>query len=186
MSPASGDIPGLWRGASPTGSGISPALRGMSRPRWCGAHTTHMCHMSVPLRRSKPTQQHVKRCLCNTTRPSEGSWCAAVAAAGAAFVPGGEARTSEPHREARRGERREAGRVALRPPCAAVARPLRPSRGAAETLTARAARAMREAAEPPSLRHGKERGRGVRKEGAEARRCGALEAPARERTRRLS
>ena len=106
MSPASGDIPGLWRGASPTGSGISPALRGMSRPRWCGAHTTHMCHMSVPLRRSKPTQQHVKRCLCNTTRPSEGSWCAAVAAAGAAFVPGGEARTSEPHREARRGEAR--------------------------------------------------------------------------------
>ena len=48
-------------------------------------------------------------------------------------------------------------------------------------------RGLREAAEPASLRHGKERGRGVRKQGAEARRCGVLqpraEAPARESTR---
>ena len=104
--PTSGDIPGLWRGASPTGSGISPALRAMSRPRWCGAHTQPTCVISVPLRRSKSTQQHVERCLCDTTRPSESSCCAAVAAARAALVPGGEVRTSEPHSEARWGVRR--------------------------------------------------------------------------------
>ena len=49
MSPTSGDIPGLWRGASPTGSGTSPALRGMPRPRlgrWCRTHNPHVCATS--------------------------------------------------------------------------------------------------------------------------------------------
>ena len=120
----------------------------MPRPRlgrWCRTHNPCVCHIT----RSKPTQQHVKRCLCDTTRPSESSCCAAVAAARAALVPGGEARTSEPHREARRGVRRAESpsdhRVRR-----CMARPLRPSRRAAEARTARGARAAggRRAGEP--------------------------------------
>ena len=73
--------------------------------------------------------------------------------------------------------------------CAAVARPLRPSRGAAE-MTGRCEGCAR----PPSRRAcGTGRGawpRRVRKQGAEARRRGVLEpraeAPGRESTRRLS
>jgi len=113
-----------------------------------------------------------------------------VAAARAALVPGGEARTSEPHSEARRGVSRQAGRVALRPPCAALWRALFDQ--AEESLRTGQCeeRGLREVAEPTSLRHGKERGRGVCKQGDEARRCGVLEpraeAPGRESTRRLS
>jgi hypothetical protein len=95
----------------------------------------------------------------------------------------------EDHSERPRGEaRREAGRVAPRRPCAAVARPLRPSRGAAETRTVRGARAAggRRAAEPAAREAAWPR----RAQGAKARRCGALgpraEAPGRERTRKLS
>ena len=86
-----GDVPGPSGDAPPASWSLVP-------------HTqpTCVCHIT----RSKPTQQHVKRCLCDTTRPSEGSCCAAVAAARAALVPRGEARTSEPHSEARRGVRR--------------------------------------------------------------------------------
>ena len=168
-----GDIPGPSGDVPPASWSLVP-------------HTqpTCVCHIT----RSKPTQQHVKRCLCDTTRPSEGSCCAAVAAARAALVPGGEARTSEPHSEARRGVRR-AESPSDHGVRRCMARPLRPSRRAAEARTARGARAAggRRAGEP---RHGKERGRGVRKQGAEARRCGVLEpraeAPGRESTRRLS
>ena len=97
----------------------------------------------------EPTQQHAKRCLCDTTRPSEGSCCAAVAAAPAALVPGGEARTSEPHSEARRGVRR-AESPSDHGVRRCMARPLRPSRRAAEARTARGARAAggRRAGEP--------------------------------------
>ena len=177
ISPAAGDIPGRV-GDIPGRSGISPAAsrgcprragtspafgaghprpaRGCSRPfGGCPArvlvvgvpHTqpTRVCHIT----RSKPTQQHVKRRLCDTTRPSEGSCCAAVAAARAALVPGGEARTSEPHSEARRGVRR-AESPSDHGVRRCVARPLRPSRRAAEARTARGARAAggRRAGEP--------------------------------------
>jgi len=83
------------------------------------------------------------------SRPSEGSSCAAVAAARAALVPGGEARTTASDREARRGARRAESpsdhRVRR-----CMARPLRPSRRAAEARTARGARAAggRRAGEP--------------------------------------
>ena len=86
-----GDIPGPLGGVPPASWSLVP-------------HTqpTCVCHIT----RSKPTRQHVKRCLCDTARPSEGCCCAAVAATRAALVPAGEARTSEPHGEARRGVRR--------------------------------------------------------------------------------
>ena len=190
MSSTSGDIPGLWRGASPTGSGMFPALRGMPRPRlgrWCRTRNPHMCVSHDALKTD--SRQHVKRCLCDTTRPSEGSCRAAVAAARAALVPGGEARTSEPHSEARRGVRR-AESPSDPTVCAAVWRALFDRADEPPRPGQREERGLREAAEPASLRHGKERGRGVRKQGAEARRCGVLEpraeAPARESTRRLS
>ena len=116
ISPAAGDIPGrvgdvpARRGhPRPVAGGIPDRLGDIPGPSgdvppasWCRtAHTQVNPHT-----RSKPTQQHVKRCLCDTTRQSESSCCAAVAAARAALVPGGEARTSEPHSEARRGVRR--------------------------------------------------------------------------------
>lgn len=84
-------------------------------------------------------------------------------------MPGGE---SEDQRATARGEaRREAGRVAPRPhrvpPCTSpTSKGEPPSRGQCDE------RGLREAAEPASRRHGKERGRGV--QGAEARRCGVL------------
>ena len=169
-----GDIPGPSGDAPPASWSLVP-------------HTqpTCVCHIT----RSKPTQQHVKRCLCDTTRPSEGSCCAAVAAARAALVPGGEARTSEPHSEARRGVRR-AESPSDHGVHRCMARPLRDRADEPPRPGQREERGLREAAEPASLRHGKERGGGVRKQGAEARRCGVLEpraeAPARESTRRLS
>ena len=89
------------------------------------------------------------------SRPSEGSSCAAVAAARAALVPGGEARTTASDREARRGEAPGGQSRPQTTVCAAVARPLRPSRGAAEVTGRCEERGLREAAEPTSLRHGK-------------------------------
>ena len=169
-----GDVPGPSGDAPPASWSLVP-------------HTqpTRACHIT----RSKPTQQHVKRCLCDTTRPSEGSCCAAVAAARAALVPGGEARTSEPH-SARRGEASGGQSRPETTVCAAVWRALFDRADEPPRPGQREERGLREAAEPASLRHGKERGRGVRKQGAEARRCGVLEpraeAPARESTRRLS
>ena len=97
----------------------------------------------------------------------------------------------EDHSERPPGEaRREAGRVALRPPCAPLWRALF-DRAEESLRTGQCEeRGLREAAEPTSLRHGKERGRGVCKQGDETRRCGVLEpraeAPGRESTRRLS
>ena len=84
-------------------------------------------------------------------------------------MPGGE---SEDQRATARGEaRRAAGSVAPRPhrvpPCTSpTSKGEPPSRGQCDE------RGLREAAEPASRRHGKERGRGV--QGAEARRCGVL------------
>ena len=95
-----GDIPGPSGDVLPASWSLVP-------------HTqpTCVCHIT----RSKPTQQHVKRCLCDTTRPSEGSCCAAVAAAHAQpSCPG--ARRGPASHTARRGE--ASGRVAHRPPCA--------------------------------------------------------------------
>ena len=121
------------------------------------------------------------------TRPSESSCCAAVAAARAALVPGGEARTSEPHSEARRGEASGGQSRPQTTVCAAVWRALFDRADEPPRPGQREERRLREAAEPASLRHGKERGRGVRKQGAEARRCGVLEpraeAQGRESTR---
>ena len=123
------------------------------------------------------------------SRPSEGSSCAAVAAARAALVPGGEARTTASDREARRGARRAESpsddRVRR---CGAPSSTEQRSRRGDRTVRgARAARGRR--ADEPAARE-EERGRGVRKPGAEARRCGVLEpraeAPGRESTRRLS
>ena len=163
-----GDIPG------PLGD-VPPAS-------WCRTAHTQPTHAI-----KNETRQDVKRCLCDTTRPSESSCCAAVAAARAALVPGGEARTSEPHDEARRGVRRAESpsdhrvrRCVARPSAEQTSR-RSPDSASSEGCAG---------AEPASLRHGKERGRGVRRQGAEARRCGVLdpraEAPARESTRRLS
>jgi len=185
MSSTSGDIPGLWRGASPTGSGIFPALRGMSCPRlgrWCRTRVSHHALKT-------DSTAHVKRCLCDTTRPSEGSCCAAVAAAHAQpSCPG--ARRGPASHTARRGEASGGQSRPQTTVCAAVWRALFDRADEPPRPGQREERRLREAAEPASLRHGKERGRGVRKQGAEARRCGVLEpraeAPARESTRRLS
>ena len=112
-----------------------------------------------------------------------------VAAARAALVPGGEARTTASDREARRGARRAESpsddRVRR---CGAPSSTEQRSRRGDRTVRgARAARGRR--ADEPAARE-EERGRGVRKPGAEARRCGVLEpraeAPGRESTRRLS
>ena len=112
-----------------------------------------------------------------------------VAAARAALVPGGEARTTASDREARRGARRAESpsddRVRR---CGAPSSTEQRSRRGDRTVRgARAARGRR--ADEPAARE-EERGRGVRKQGAEARRCGVLEpraeAPGRESTRRLS
>ena len=85
------------------------------------------------------------------SRPSEGSSCAAVAAARAALVPGGEARTTTSDREARRGARRAESpsddRVRR---CGAPSSTEQRSRRDDRTV-----RGLREAAEPTSLRHGK-------------------------------
>ena len=121
------------------------------------------------------------------SRPSEGSWCAAVAVARAALVPGGEARTTASDRQARRGARRAESpsdhrvrRCVARPSAEQTSR-RSPDSASSEGCAG---------AEPASLRHGKERGRGVCKQGDETRRCGVLEpraeAPGRESTRRLS
>ena len=88
------------------------------------------------------------------SRPSEGSSCAAVAAARAALVPGGEARTTASDREARRGARRAESpsdhRVRR---CGAPSSTEQRSRRGDRTVRgARAARGRR-ADEP--LRHGK-------------------------------
>ena len=130
-----------------------------------------------------------KRCLCDTARPSEGSHCAAVAAAHAQpSCPG--ARRGPASHTARRGEASGGQSRPQTTVCAAVWRALFDRADEPPRPGQREERGLREAAEPASLRHGKERGRGVRKQGAEARRCGVLEpraeAPARESTRRLS
>ena len=83
-----GDIPGPSGDVPPASWSLVP-------------HTqpTRACHIT----RSKPTQRHVTRCLCDTTRPSEGSCCAAVAAAHAQpSCPG--ARRGPASHTARRGE----------------------------------------------------------------------------------
>ena len=144
--PRVGDVPDERGHPQPVAGGIPDRLGDIPGPSgdvppasWSLVpHTqpTCVCHIT----RSKPTQQHVKRCLCDTARPSEGSCCAAVAAAPAALVPGGEARTSEPHSEARRGVRR-AESPSDHGVRRCMARPLRPSRRAAEARTARGARA---------------------------------------------
>ena len=169
-----GDVPGPSGDAPPASWSLVP-------------HTqpTCVCHIT----RSKPTQQHVKRCLCDTTRPSEGSCCAAVAAAHAQpSCPG--ARRGPASHTARRGEASGGQSRPQTTVCAAVWRALFDRADEPPRPGQREERGLREAAEPASLRHGKERGRGVRKQGAEARRCGVLEpraeAPARESTRRLS
>ena len=87
--------------------------------------------------------------VCKTLpNPTKLHGCAAVAAARAALVPG--ARRGPQRATARRGEARGGQRRPQTTVCAAVARPLRPSRGVAEDRTVRGARAAggRRAAEP--------------------------------------
>ena len=163
-SPALRGYPRPRRGC-PRRAGTSPArggghprpARGYHRPfggcpaRVLVCRTAHCTHSSPPTHAIKnETRQGVNRCLCDPTRPSESSCCAAVAAARAALVPGGEARTSEPHSEARRGEASGGQSRPQTTVCAAVWRALRPSRGVAEARTARGARAAggRRAGEP--------------------------------------
>ena len=131
-----GDVPGPSGDAPPASWSLVP-------------HTqpTCVCHIT----RSKPTQQHVKRCLCDTTRPSEGSCCAAVAAAHAQpSCPG--ARRGPASHTARRGEASGGQSRPQTPRCAPLygAPSSRPSRRAAEARTARGARAAggRRAGEP--------------------------------------
>ena len=172
-----GDIPGPSGDAPPASWSLVPHTQ-------VATHMCRVCHFT----RSKPTQQHVKRRLCDTTRPSEGSCCAAVAAAHAQpSCPG--ARRGPASHTARRGEASGGQSRPQTTVCAAVWRALFDRADEPPRPGQREERGLREAAEPASLRHGKERGRGVQ-QGAEARRCGVLEpraeAPARESTRRLS
>ena len=128
----------------------SSRVRGRCPPRPPGTHSSHQ--------RATPRAYHLRKTggwRRPHSRPSEGSSCAAVAAARAALVPGGEARTTTSDREARRGEARGGQSRPQTTVCAAVARPLRPSRGAAEVTGQCEERGLREAAEPTSLRHGK-------------------------------
>lgn len=132
--------------------------------------------------RATPRAYHLWKIGCwrrPYSRPSEGSWCAAVAAARGALVPGGEARTTASDREARRGARRAESPPDDRVPLwrALFDRAEEPPRpGQCEE------RGLREAAEPRSLRHGKQRGRGVRKEP----RPGAVEPWGRARRRQAA
>ena len=162
----------------------SSRVRGRCPPRPPGTHSSHQ--------RATPRAYHLRKTggwRRPHSQPSEGSSCAAVAAARAALVPGGEARTTASDREARRGARRAESpsddRVRR---CGAPSSTEQRSRRGDRTVRgARAARGRR--ADEPAARE-EERGRGVRKQGAEARRCGVLEpraeAPGRESTRRLS
>jgi len=78
-------------------------VRGRRPPRR-PASTFHSSHQ-----RATPRAYHLRKAGGGRrpySRPSEGSWCAAVAAARGALVPGGEARTTASDREARRGARR--------------------------------------------------------------------------------
>ena len=114
MSPTSGDIPGLWRGASPTGSGISPALRGMSRPRLGAAQRT----LKSTHTRAQNRLNSMQNVVCVTPRDRPRALAARLWPPHAQpSCPG--ARRGPASHTARRGEaRREAGRVSLRPPCA--------------------------------------------------------------------
>ena len=131
-----------------------------------------------------------------------GGWRAsALATVRGLFVRGCSRRTRSPrargrgedHNERPRGEaRREAGTESpsddrVRRCGAPSSTEQRSRRGDRTVRGARAARGRR--ADEPAARE-EERGRGVRKQGAEARRCGVLEpraeAPGRESTRRLS
>ena len=125
-----GDIPGRV-GDVPDAPGTSPACggghprpaRGYPRPfGGCPARVLvpHSAHSSQPTHAIKnETRQGVKRCLCDTTRPSVLRGCGRRTRSPRARGRG------EDQRATQRGEaRRQAGRVALRPPCAAVARPL--------------------------------------------------------------
>ena len=163
----------------------SSRVRGRCPPRPPGTHSSHQ--------RATPRAYHLRK---------TGGWRASalatvrglfvrgsVAAARAALVPGGEARTTASDREARRGARR-----AESPSDDRVRRCGAPSsteqRSRRDDRTVRGARAARgRRADEPAARE-EERGRGVRKQGAEARRRGVLEpraeAPDRESTRRLS
>ena len=184
MSSTSGDIPGLWRGASPTGSGISPALRGMPRPRlgrWCRTRNPHHA--------LKTDSTACKNVVYVTPRDRPRALAARLWPPHAQpSCPG--ARRGPASHTARRGEASGGQSRPQTTVCAAVWRALFDRADEPPRPGQREERRLREAAEPASLRHGKERGRGVRKQGAEARRCGVLEpraeAPARESTRRLS
>jgi len=92
--------------------------------------------------------------VCKTLpNPTKLHGCAAVAAARAALVPG--ARRGPQRATARRGEARGGQRRPQTTVCAAVARPLRPSRGVAEDRTVRGARAAGgRRADEPAAREG--------------------------------
>ena len=151
-------------------------VRGRCPPRR-RASTFHSSHQ-----RATPRAYHLRKAGGGRrpySRPSEGSWCAAVAAARGALVPGGEARTTASDREARRGARPAESPPDDRVPLwrALFDRAEEPPRpGQCEE------RGLREAAEPRSLRHGKQRGRGVRKEP----RPGAVEPWGRARRRQAA
>ena len=125
----------------------SSRVRGRRPPRPPGTHSSHQ--------RATPRAYHLRKTggwRRPHSRPSEGSSCAAVAAARAALVPGGEARTTASDRQARRGARRAESPSDHRVP---LWRALRPSRGAAEDRTVRGARAAGgRRADEPAAREG--------------------------------
>ena len=138
----------------------SSRVRGRRPPRPPRTHNSHQ--------RATPRAYHLRKTdgwRRPHSRPSEGSWCAAVAAARVALVPGDEARTTASDREARRGARRAESpsddRVRR---CGAPSSTEQRSRRDDRTV-----RGLREAAEPTSLRHGK---RSVAEACAQARRRG--------------
>ena len=153
----------------------SSRVRGRCPPRPPGTHSSHQ--------RATPRAYHLRKTggwRRPHSQPSEGSSCAAVAAARAALVPGGEARTTTSDREARRGARRAESpsddRVRR---CGAPSSTEQRSRRDDRTV-----RGLREAAEPTSLRHGK---RSVAEACAsKAPRPGAVESWSRARRRQAA
>ena len=207
MSPDSGLNRACETLPNPTEPHGTPERRSLAArraPRRAAPHAALLltCTWEVPAAAARHPQQpptrHAARVPPAEDRRLEASALAtvrglfvrgSVAAARAALVPGGEARTTASDREARRGARRAESpsddRVRR---CGAPSSTEQRSRRGDRTVRgARAARGRR--ADEPAARE-EERGRGVRKQGAEARRCGVLEpraeAPGRESTRRLS
>ena len=208
MSPDSGLNRACETLPNPTEPHGTPERRSLAArraPRRAAPHAALLltCTWEVPAAAARHPQQpptrHAARVPPAEDRRLEAS---ALATVRGLFVRGCSRRTRSPrargrgedHSERPRGEARRGARRAESPSDDRVRRCGAPSsteqRSRRDDRTVRGARAARgRRADEPAARE-EERGRGVRKQGAEARRCGVLEpraeAPGRESTRRLS